>query len=109
MVSKGVEPIVGIQNDSQFGPVIMAGLGGIMTEVMKDVAFRMLPITTSDAKSMLNELKGSKLLKGFRGSESIDLTGCKNVGKYWKIRVENADYINSIDFNPVIVYPKSHM
>ena len=51
----------------------MAGLGGIMTEVMKDVAFRMLPITTSDAKSMLNELKAPKLLKGFRGSEPIDL------------------------------------
>src|SRR3989338_5596692 len=69
---KGVELIVGVQNDHKFGPVIMVGLGGIMTEVMKDVAFRMLPITTSDAKSMLNELKGSKLLKGFRGSEPID-------------------------------------
>jgi 3-hydroxypropionyl-CoA synthetase (ADP-forming) len=66
MVPKGVELIVGIQNDPQFGPVIMVGLGGIMTEVMKDVAFRMLPITTSDAKSMINELKGSALLKGFR-------------------------------------------
>jgi len=56
MVPKGVELIVGIQNDSQFGPVIMVGLGGILTEIFKDVAFRMLPITTSDAKSMLNEL-----------------------------------------------------
>jgi 3-hydroxypropionyl-CoA synthetase (ADP-forming) len=73
MVPKGVELIVGIQNDAQFGPVIMVGLGGIMTEVMKDVAFRMLPITTSDAKSMINELNGSKLLKGFRGSDPIDL------------------------------------
>jgi 3-hydroxypropionyl-CoA synthetase (ADP-forming) len=83
MVPKdGVELIVGIQNDPQFGPMIMVGLGGIMTEVFKDVAFRMLPITTSDAKSMLNELKGSTLLKGFR--------------------------VNSIDFNPVIVYPKSY-
>ncbi len=57
MVPKGVELIVGIQNDPQFGPMIMAGLGGVMTEVFKDVAFRMLPITTSDAKSMINELK----------------------------------------------------
>ena len=66
MVPKGgVELIVGIQNDPQFGPMIMVGLGGVMTEIFKDVAFRMLPITTSDAKSMLNELKGSKLLKGF--------------------------------------------
>jgi len=109
MVPKGVELIVGVQNDSQFGPVIMVGLGGIMTEVMKDVAFRMLPITTSDAKSMLNELKGSKLLKGFRGSPSIDLDMVsKMLVQIGKLGMENADYINSIDFNPVVVYPKSH-
>ena len=109
MVPKGVELIVGIQNDPQFGPIIMVGLGGIMTEVMKDVAFRMLPITTADAKSMINELKGSKLLKGFRGSEPINLnmvaTMLKQIGQ---LGVDNADYINSIDFNPVVVYPKSH-
>ena len=109
MVPKGVELIVGVQNDHQFGPVIMVGLGGIMTEVMKDVAFRMLPITTSDAKSMLNELKGSKLLKGFRGSPPIDLDMVsKMLVQIGKLGVENADYINSIDFNPVVVYPKSH-
>ena len=109
MVPKGVELIVGIQNDPQFGPVIMVGMGGIMTEVMKDVAFRMLPISASDAKSMLNELKGSKLLKGFRGSEPVD-TGmvAKMLVQIGKLGVENADYINSIDFNPVVVYPKSH-
>ena len=109
MVPKGVEIIVGIQNDPQFGPVIMAGLGGIMTEIMKDVAFRMLPITTSDAKSMLNELKGSELFKGFRGSEPIDLNKvAQMLVQIGKMGVENADYINSIDFNPVVIYPKSH-
>ncbi len=109
MVPKGVELIVGVQNDPQFGPVIMVGLGGIMTEVMKDVAFRMLPISTSDAKSMLNELKGSALLKGFRGSEPIDTNMvAQMLVQIGKLGVENADYINSIDFNPVIVYPKSH-
>ncbi len=109
MVPKGVELIIGIQNDSQFGPIIMVGLGGIMTEIMKDVAFRMLPITTSDAKSMINELKGSKLLKGFRGSKPIDLNMvAKMLVQIGKLGTENADYINSIDFNPVIVYPKSH-
>ena len=109
MVPKGVELIVGIQNDSQFGPVIMVGLGGIMTEVMKDVAFRMLPITTSDVKSMINELKGAALLKGFRGSESIDINMvAKMLVQIGKLGVENANYINSIDFNPVVVYPKSH-
>ncbi|KAF6248412.1 MAG: acyl-CoA synthetase [Nitrosopumilus sp. YT1] len=109
MVPKGVELIVGLQNDSQFGPVIMVGLGGIMTEVMKDVAFRMLPITTSDAKSMINELKGSKLLKGFRGSAPIDLNMVSQMlVRIGKLGVENADHFNSIDFNPVIVYPKSY-
>ena len=109
MVPKGVELIVGVQNDPQFGPIIMAGMGGVMTEVIKDVAFRMLPITIPDAKSMLDELKGSKLLKGFRGSAPID-TGmvAKMLVDIGRLGVENADYINSIDFNPVIVYPKSH-
>jgi 3-hydroxypropionyl-CoA synthetase (ADP-forming) len=110
MVPKGgVELIVGIQNDPQFGPILMVWLGGIMTEVFKDVAFRMLPITTSDAKSMLNELKGIKLLKGFRGSTPIDVNMVTqmlvNIGK---LGVEHANYVNSIDFNPVIVYPKSY-
>jgi len=110
MVPKGgVELIVGIQNDPQFGPMLMAGLGGIMTEVFKDVAFRMLPITTADAKSMLDELKGSKLLKGFRGSTPIDTNMvAKALVQIGKMGVDNADYINSIDFNPVIVYPKSY-
>ncbi len=109
MVPKGVELIVGIQNDPQFGPVIMVGLGGVMTEVFKDVSFRMLPITTSDAKSMLNDLKGVKLLKGFRGSKPVNLKMItKALVQIGKIGVDNADYINSIDFNPVVVYPNSY-
>ncbi len=109
MVPKGVELIVGIQNDPQFGPVIMVGLGGIMTEVMRDVAFRMLPISMTDAKSMLNELEGSKLLKGFRGSKPIDLNMvAKMLVNIGKLGVENADHINSVDFNPVVVYPESY-
>ena len=109
MVPEGVDLIVGIQNDPQFGPVIMAGLGGVMTEVIKDVAFRMLPITASDARSMLNELRGSRLLKGFRGSEPVDLgMVSRMLVSIGKLGVENADYINSIDFNPVVVYPRSH-
>ncbi|TBR09833.1 MAG: acyl-CoA synthetase [Candidatus Nitrosotenuis sp.] len=109
MVPKGIELIVGIQTDPQFGPVIMVGLGGVMTEVFKDVAFRMLPITTADAKSMLNELKSSKIFKGFRGSEPIDLNMlAKALVQIGKIGVDNARYVNSIDFNPVMVYAKSY-
>src|SRR5574338_147632 len=109
MVPKGTELIVGLQNDPQFGPVMMVGLGGVMTEVFKDVAFRMLPITTADAKSMLNELKSSKIFKGFRGSEPIDLNMlAKALVQIGKIGVDNAQYVNSIDFNPIVVYPKSY-
>ena len=109
MVPKGVEMIVGLQVDPQFGPVIMAGLGGVMTEVFKDVAWRMLPITTADAKSMIEELKSSKLFKGFRGSAPIDLNMlAKALVQIGKIGVDNASHVNSIDFNPIVVYPKSY-
>lgn len=109
MVPKGVEMIVGLQVDPQFGPVIMAGLGGVMTEVFKDVAWRMLPITLSDAKSMIEELKSSKLFKGFRGSAPIDLNMlAQALVQIGKIGVDNASHVNSIDFNPIVVYPKSY-
>ncbi|MEM3064484.1 MAG: acetate--CoA ligase family protein [Candidatus Nitrosotenuis sp.] len=109
MVPKGIEMIVGLQVDPQFGPVIMAGLGGVMTEIFKDVAWRMLPITVDDAKSMINELKSSKIFKGFRGSKPVDLDMlAKALVQIGKIGTENAEYINSIDFNPVVVYPKSY-
>lgn len=109
MVPKGVEMIVGLQVDPQFGPVIMAGLGGVMTEVFKDVAWRMLPITISDAKSMIEELKSSKLFKGFRGSAPIDLNMlAQALVQIGKIGVDNASHVNSIDFNPIVVYPKSY-
>jgi 3-hydroxypropionyl-CoA synthetase (ADP-forming) len=109
MVPKGVEMIVGLQVDPQFGPVIMAGLGGVMTEVFKDVAWRMLPITQADAKSMIEELKSSKLFKGFRGSAPIDMDMlAKALVQIGKIGVDNAAYVNSIDFNPIVVYPKSY-
>lgn len=109
MVPKGIEMIVGLQVDPQFGPVMMVGLGGVMTEVFKDVAFRMLPITTSDAKSMISELKSSKLFKGFRGSDPVDLNMlAKALVQIGKLGVDNAQYVNSIDFNPIVVYPKSY-
>ena len=109
MVPKGTELIVGLQNDPQFGPVIMVGIGGVLTEVFRDVAFRMLPITTSDAKSMLDELKGSKMLKGFRGSKPVDINMLsKALVQIGKLGVDNASHFDSIDFNPIVVYPKSY-
>jgi len=109
MVPQGVELIVGLQNDPQFGPVIMVGLGGVLTEIFKDVAFRMLPITIADAKSMLDELKGAKILQGYRGTKPIDQTMlAKALVQISKLGVDNAAYFDSIDFNPIVVYPKSY-
>lgn len=109
MVPQGVELIVGLQNDPQFGPVIMVGLGGVLTEIFKDVSFRMLPITVDDAKSMLADLKGAKILSGYRGSKPVDLNMlAKALVQIGKIGVDNATHFDSVDFNPIVVYPKSY-
>jgi 3-hydroxypropionyl-CoA synthetase (ADP-forming) len=109
MVPPGIEIIIGLQNDAQFGPVLMVGLGGILTEVFQDVSFRVLPINENDAEEMLKDLKGSKLLKGFRGSEAIDIGVLKeallNIGR---LGIDLAPYFESVDFNPVILYPRDY-
>ena len=71
MVTQGVEIIIGLLDDPQFGPVIMFGLGGVLTEVLHDVSFRVLPITDSDARQMIRELKGYKVLQGYRGQPPV--------------------------------------
>lgn len=109
MVPKGVEIIVGLQNDPQFGPVIMVGLGGIFTELFKDVSFRVLPITKIDALGMIEELQGKKLLKGYRGSQPINLDMlCDALVNIGKLGFDISSFYESIDFNPIIVYPDSY-
>ena len=106
----GVELIFGLQNDPQFGPVIMAGIGGIYTEVFKDVSFRVLPITKEDAISMIDDLKGNKILKGFRGMPSVNMNmlaeALVNIGRFG---TEMAPYYESIDFNPIIFYENEYV
>lgn len=109
MVPKGVELIVGLQNDPQFGPVIMLGLGGIYTELFKDISFRVLPITKEDAMEMFNDLKGNKILKGFRGAEPVDLNILSDaIVKIGNLGIDMAKYIDSVDFNPIIAYPQNY-
>jgi 3-hydroxypropionyl-CoA synthetase (ADP-forming) len=109
MVPKGVEMIVGLQNDPQFGPVIMVGLGGIFTELFKDVSFRVLPLTNTDALEMIEELQGKKLLRGYRGSQPIDLDMlCGALVNIGKLGFDISPFYESIDFNPIIVYPDSY-
>ncbi len=109
MVPPGVELIVGLQNDSQFGPCIMVGLGGIYTEIFKDVSFRVLPITKTDALEMLESLRGKSVLKGFRGSKPVDLemlaTAIANIGS---LGTDLAGKYESVDFNPVVVYHNTY-
>ena len=109
MVPNGVELIIGLQNDSQFGPSIMVGLGGIYTELFKDVSFRVLPITKDDAIKMLNSLRGRDILKGFRGSKAVNMDmiseAIVNIGT---LGVDLAGKYESIDFNPVVVYPDGY-
>jgi len=109
MVPNGVELIIGLQNDSQFGPSIMVGLGGIYTELLKDVSFRVLPITKDDVSKMLETLRGKDILKGFRGSKPINMDmlseAIVNIGT---LGVDLAGKYESIDFNPVVVYPEGY-
>jgi 3-hydroxypropionyl-CoA synthetase (ADP-forming) len=109
MVPSGAELIVGLQNDPQFGPIIMAGIGGIYTEILKDVVFRVLPITEADALSMIEELKGKKILEGFRGLAPVRKEViAAALAKIGDLGTDMAPYYESIDFNPVIFYERDY-
>ena len=109
MIPPGVELILGLQNDTQFGPCIMVGIGGIYTELFKDVVFRILPIDKSIALQMVESLKGKAILKGFRGATPIDLDMLSDaIVKIGSLGTDLAGKFESIDFNPVIVYPDNY-
>jgi len=109
MCSGGVEVFVGLENNSQFGPTITFGLGGIFTEVLHDVTFRVLPITREDAALMIKEIKGSKILSGFRGqppvSEELLIDLLLRVGR---MGLDLADRLEAIDLNPILVWGDQH-
>jgi len=104
MVKKGVEIIIGLVQDPTFGLTIMYGMGGIFTELYEDVTFRVVPIERYDAEEMVDEIKGKKILEGFRKIPAnkemvIDLLmRLSNIGN------ELMDNINEMDLNPVFVY-----
>ncbi|MCD6488710.1 MAG: acetate--CoA ligase family protein [Desulfurococcales archaeon] len=102
---KGLEVIVGGLRDSVFGPVVMFGLGGIFVEVLKDVSFRVAPITEDDAIEMMCEIKAAKILEGFRNIPPVDKKSlAKVIIAASKLLEENPE-IDSLDLNPVIAYP----
>jgi acyl-CoA synthetase (NDP forming) len=106
MVAHGQECIIGMIRDRQFGPVIMFGLGGIFVEVLKDVSFRVAPLSLEDMDEMIHQIKGYKILTGIRGEKPKDIDAVKDVlAKLSQIAVENPE-IKEIDLNPVIVHEK---
>jgi acyl-CoA synthetase (NDP forming) len=107
MAPAGQEMVIGGWKDPQFGPLVMAGLGGIFVEVLADVAFRICPITRLDAEEMLDELKGAALLKGARGRAPVSreaiLDALLKVGGEEGLLMQHAQDIKEADINPLIV------
>jgi acyl-CoA synthetase (NDP forming) len=105
MAPPGVEIIIGVSQDEQFGPVIMFGLGGTMTELFKDVAFRVLPVTETEADDMIKEIKGYRLLSGFRGKPPVDISALKNMALDVSRFIAANPGVSELDLNPVFAYP----
>lgn len=106
MASKGQECIVGMTVDPIFGPVVMFGLGGIFVEVLKDVAFRVAPVTPAEVAEMVAEIKGYKVLTGVRGEAPKDIEAVKDVIQKLSYTALAHPEIKEIDLNPVIVHEK---
>ena len=104
MEEKSVEFIIGLVKDTAFGLSIMAGVGGIYTELYEDVSFRIIPIDRYDAKEMINEIKGKKLLEGFRNIKANKDLVVDLLLKVSKIGYELKEHIDQMDLNPVFVY-----
>ena len=108
MAKAGIEAIIGVTRDPSFGPLIMFGLGGVFVEVLRDVSFRILPITEKDAMQMINDIRGSGILKGYRG-QAVDLDSLKQLLlKISQLVVENPE-IQELDLNPLFLYPDGYV
>jgi succinyl-CoA synthetase beta subunit len=106
MVQGQRELVVGLNRDSQFGPCVMLGIGGIMTEVFKDTAFRMAPFGMIEAKDMTEELRFKKVLGAFRGQKPVDMEIlCRTLIAVGRIGLE-LETVSELDINPMIVNPE---
>ncbi|MBE0430653.1 MAG: acetate--CoA ligase family protein [Dehalococcoidia bacterium] len=105
MAAPGVEVIVGMSKDPQFGPVIMFGLGGILVEVLKDVSFRIVPVSERDAGEMIREIKGYPILEGYRGQKPASIPALEKLIVKVSEFVEKNNQIGELDLNPVFAYP----
>jgi acetate---CoA ligase (ADP-forming) len=104
MAPSGVEIVLGVKNDRQFGPLVAAGLGGIMVELLGDTAVRLAPVNDQTARAMLASLKGHALLTGFRGKPGVDIVGLADmICRLSELAHDLRDIVDQIDVNPVIV------
>jgi len=104
MARTGVEVIIGMTKDAQFGPVLMFGLGGILVEVLKDVSFRIVPLVKRDAREMIKEIKGYPLLEGYRGQEPADVPYLEDLILKVSDFVDKSPEIKELDLNPIFAY-----
>ncbi len=104
MAPSSTEVIVGSIKDPQFGPALMFGLGGVFVEVLKDVTFRIAPITETDAREMITEVKGYPILKGYRGQPPADINAIVEILMNTSRLVIDHMEIKELDLNPIMVY-----
>ncbi len=105
MAPQGIEVIVGATTDPQFGPVMMFGLGGVFVEVLKDVAFRIVPLEPRDASQMVREIRGLPILQGARGAQPADLPALESLIVKVSQFVAAHPEVAELDLNPVFAYP----
>jgi acyl-CoA synthetase (NDP forming) len=106
MAPPSTEVIVGATKDPQFGPALMFGFGGIFVEVLKDVAFRIAPITRSEAQGMITEVKAYPILRGYRGQPPADINAIIEILLNTSKLVMDHPEIKELDLNPIMVYEK---
>jgi acyl-CoA synthetase (NDP forming) len=105
MAPPGLEVIVGMATDPQFGPVLMFGLGGVWVEVLRDVSFKIVPLTEDDARSAVIEIRAAKLLEGFRGSAPVDKAALEGILLRVSDFVAKTPEVREMDLNPIFAYP----
>ena len=104
MVGGGIETILGVTNRPPFGPVVAFGLGGVLVELLKDVTLRLAPIDENGAADMLDEIRGSKMLDGYRGQPAADRTAlAKTIARLSDLAVKLHADIEELDINPLVV------
>jgi succinyl-CoA synthetase beta subunit len=104
----GVEMILGVREDPQFGPFMLAGLGGVAVEAMKDVAIRLLPIDEEAARDMLSKLRGAALLGEFRGRPARDLDAVvRAMTGLSRLFLDHRPWLSDLEINPLIVLAKN--